>query len=101
MRPYCSCQLRLVPTFERTGHCHRRSSLPCNLAPLKFCRPLREKRIGPFAKIRGSATSGDCAALVLHLRLEAILRAERQELLGVAERGGRSLGDAYSVFSHF
>src|SRR5215470_14845393 len=68
------------------------------LAPLKFWRPLREERIGPFAEIHGAAAGRDGATLVLHLRFKAILRAERQKLLGIAECGSRSLGDVNGEF---
>jgi hypothetical protein len=47
------------------------------LTSLKFWRPPREERIGPFAEIGSPAASSDCATLVLRLRLKAALCAER------------------------
>ena len=70
------------------------------LTSLKFWRPLREERIGPFAKIGSPAAGRDCAAFVLHLRLKAALCAERQQLLGVPKGGRRSLGDTDGEIAH-
>ena len=70
------------------------------LTSLKFWLPLREERIGPFAKIGSPAAGRDCAAFVLHLRLKAALCAERQQLLGAPEGGCRSLGDGDGEVAH-